>query len=89
MGSFGLQSLGSAERTWLDQLVEELQERVRFRKRLSELNAVEHAVWQTVLRAFAERARAPSLVELGSFIPGGPDKIDSVLQDLAAKVDRG
>lgn len=85
MGSLSLQSLSSAERTWLDQLVEELQERVRFGKRLSELNEVEHAVWQAVLQAFAERSRAPSPAELGSLVPGGPDQIESVLQGLVAK----
>lgn len=85
MGSFDLQSLGSAERAWLDQLVEELRETVRFDERLSELNKDEHAVWQVVLHAFAEGSRAPSPAELGSLVPGGPDKIGSVLRDLAAK----
>lgn len=85
MGRLSLQSLGPAERARLDQLVEELPERVRFHERLSELNNVEHAVWQAVLQAFAEGSRAPDQAELGSLVLGGPDRIGSVLRDLAAK----
>lgn len=85
MGALSLQSLGPAERARLDQLVEELRKMVRLDEKSDELNEIEHAVRRAVLQAFAERGRAPGPAELKSLVPGGPDRIDSVLQDLAAK----
>ena len=85
MGSLSLQRLGPAQRARLDKLVEELRETVRLDEKSAELNEVEHAVRRAVLRAFAERGHAPNRAELGLLVPGGPEKIASILQDLAAK----